>query len=69
MARTSKAVDRETFIAEFNHTRSRHDGSVTFSAPLFGVTPKAMARRLYRARAAGFPVLFHDDTHSLRRSA
>jgi hypothetical protein len=53
---------RADLVAEFEHTRPRHHGVVSVAAPIFGMTAKALAKALYRARAAGHVVAFRDDS-------
>ncbi len=55
-------VTRAELLSEFRHTWARHGGSVLAAAHLFGTKPDALARRLYRARAAGLDVAFTDDS-------
>jgi hypothetical protein len=48
--------DHEELVAEFEWTRVRHGGLVTAAAPIFGITPQGLERRLWRARKNGIPV-------------
>ncbi|MDO8308135.1 MAG: hypothetical protein Q7V58_07240 [Actinomycetota bacterium] len=57
------------FVEEFEWTRCRHGGIVTVAAPIFGLRPDALARRLYRARQGGFAVEFHDDLKGWHRQS
>ncbi len=52
-------LDYAEFIAEFIHTRPRHNGQIELAAPIFGLTPCAVEMRLRRARRKGITVEFH----------
>ena len=52
----------DEFLAEFEWTRPRHNGSVLAAAAIFEAKPATIARRLNRARQRGIAVAFTDDT-------
>lgn len=54
-------------VAEFEHTRPRHSGSVMLAAPILGYrNPKSLSKALYRARSKGIDVKFIDDHERAR---
>ena len=59
-------MTRSELVEEWQHTYDRHGGRVSQAASLFGTTPGALMRRLYRMKAAGYPLRFTDDTKALR---
>ena len=52
---------RAEVLADFEGTRDQHRGHVSIAAPLLGMSKAALARALYRAKAAGVDVRFRDD--------
>lgn len=59
-------MTRSELVEEWHHTYDRHGGRVSQAAPMFGTTPNALTRRLYRMKAAGYEVRFIDDSKALR---
>jgi hypothetical protein len=55
---TSKNRTRAEVVADFNLTRDRHHGRVAEAAALMNMTPSALDRALFRAKAAGVDVDF-----------
>ena len=51
-------VDSADLVAEFNWTRPRHRGDLTLAAPIFGITPNALQKRLREAIKRGIEVEF-----------
>jgi hypothetical protein len=60
-------LPRAVVISEFQHTYSRHGGSVSAAASILGMTPVALQRALYRARKDGERIEFRDDVKAWRR--
>lgn len=58
----STYLTREELVLEWRHTWPRHKGCVSLAAPILGTTAAALSRRLYRMRADGYTLNFHDDT-------
>ena len=59
-------LTRSELVEEWQHTYDRHGGRVSQAATLFGTTPQALTRRLYRMKAAGYQLRFIDDTKACR---
>lgn len=57
-----KRMTTTELIAEFEWTRCRHQGLISVAAEIFAMRPAALTRRFERAKAAGIPVDFRDDT-------
>lgn len=55
-ANDPRRIDYAEFVAEFEWTRSRHNGEVVLAAPIFGMQPSGLEQRLRRAKAAGYHV-------------
>lgn len=65
MSGKSTYLTRDELVTEWQHTWNRHYGHVTLAAPIFGTTPTALSRRLYRMRSAGYQIRFLDDTQRM----
>lgn len=63
----TERMSMEELVAEFEHTRPRHKGSISEAAVIFNRNPKSMAKQLHRARQRGFDVAFIDDSARTRR--
>ena len=52
---------RAEVLADFFWTYAEHGGIVSLASDRLGMSPAALSRALYRARADGFGVTFTDD--------
>lgn len=57
----SEEMDYRDLVQEFEWTMPRHGGFIQFAAPIFGISEKALDKRLRRARQHGFTVEFKTD--------
>ena len=58
MSTQTEAYTHEELVEEFEWTRTRHGGYLELAAPIFGLSPEALEKRLRRARKNGIPVEF-----------
>ena len=59
-------MTRSELAEEWQFTHPRHGGRISVAAPLFGTSPSALMRRLYRMKAAGYDLRFIDDSKARR---
>lgn len=52
---------RADVLDDFNWTQADHGGVISVAADRLGMSPAALSRALYRARADGVAVTFIDD--------
>lgn len=60
---------RQELVEEFEHTRPRHKGRISWAAEMFGCSPQGLVRRLHRCREIGLHVDFIDDTKNARSAS
>lgn len=58
MAANGNRIDFDEFVAEYRWTWVRHLGDITLAAPIFGLKPSSMEKRLWRAKQMGYDVTY-----------
>ena len=59
-------MSAQKFVNEFVWIWPRHEGRLSVAARIFGMSPEALAQRLYRAKRTGIEVSFYNDTKALQ---
>ena len=61
---TPDHMGAQDFVNEFVWIWTRHEGRLSVAARIFGMSPEALAQRLYRAKRTGIKVSFYNDINA-----